>query len=105
MKIEKNIGMLFLLILPLLACGQKHDYVWMFGYNSNVTSNYPGVEGVILNYNETPFSVDYIQTVTNIGVSNATIADTFGNLLFYTNGCQIAKKKPRRSPPELLREK
>ncbi|MCO6490120.1 MAG: T9SS type A sorting domain-containing protein [Phaeodactylibacter sp.] len=92
MKIKKNIGMLFLLSLPLLACGQKHDYVWMFGYNSNATSNYPGVEGVILNYNETPFSVDYIQTVTNITVSNATIADTFGNLLFYTNGCQIANR-------------
>lgn len=92
MKIEKNIGVLFLLSLPLLVIGQKHDYIWMFGYNSNATSSFPGIEGMILNFNEIPFSVGYVQTVTNITVSNATIADASGNLLFYTNGCHIADK-------------
>ena len=78
--------------LPFFVFGQKHDYVWMFGYNSNATLNFPGVEGVILSFNEIPISVEYIQTTTNITVSNATIADTYGSLLFYTNGCQIANR-------------
>ena len=88
----KKTGILFLLCLPIFVFGQKHDYVWIFGYNSNATASFPGVEGVILSFNEIPLSVEYVQTFTNITVSNATIADPFGNLLFYTNGCQIANR-------------
>ena len=86
----KKIGILFLLGLPLFVYGQKHDYVWMFGYDSNQTSGYPGVEGIIADFNALPVSFDYQVTNMNIFVSNATISDSLGNLLFYTNGCFIA---------------
>ncbi|MCO6492507.1 MAG: T9SS type A sorting domain-containing protein [Phaeodactylibacter sp.] len=81
----------FFLTLPLFCLGQKHDYVWMFGYNSNATLEYPGIEGVRLDFNESPPTVDYAPVGGNINVSNATISDENGNLLFYTNGCAIYK--------------
>ena len=77
------------LVFPLFSFGQKHDYVWMFGYNSNATSEYPGIEGVRLDFNESPPSVQYAPIGGNINVSNASISDREGNLLFYTNGCAI----------------
>ena len=80
------------LVFPLFSFGQKHDYVWMFGYDSNATSGYPGIEGVKIDFNILPPSIEYEVTNMNIFVSNATISDSVGNLLFYTNGCFIAGK-------------
>ena len=82
--------MTIFLALPFLCFGQKHDYIWMLGYNSNATSEYPGVEGIKVNFNILPPSFDYEVTNMNILSSNATISDSLGNFLFYTNGCFIA---------------
>ena len=77
-------------VFPFLCFGQKHDYIWMLGYNSNATSEYPGVEGIKVDFNNLPPSFDYEVTKMNILSSNATISDSLANLLFYTNGCFIA---------------
>ncbi|MCO6488317.1 MAG: hypothetical protein J5I98_07870, partial [Phaeodactylibacter sp.] len=89
-KLKKTGVILFLLGFPLLVFGQKHDYVWMFGYNSNATSAYPGIEGVILDFNQAPPTSSYEPISISLSATNATISDSLGNLLFYTNGCSIA---------------
>ena len=90
MKSElKKIGVLFLLGLPLLVIGQKHDYVWMFGYNSNATSEYPGIEGVQMNFENGIVNIQYLPIEISIYLSNASISDASGQLLFYSNGCAI----------------
>ncbi|MCB9291199.1 MAG: hypothetical protein H6560_28090 [Lewinellaceae bacterium] len=81
---------LILLFLPFLSFGQKNDYVWMFGYNSDATSSFPGMEGVIIDFNEYPAHIYYTPINLNLNVSSASICDGQGNLLFYTNGCAIA---------------
>ncbi|MCB9349297.1 MAG: T9SS type A sorting domain-containing protein [Lewinellaceae bacterium] len=78
------------LVFPLFSFGQKHDYVWMFGYNSNATSAYPGIEGVQINYEESPANIQYLPIEISIYLTNAVISDSSGQLLFYTNGCMIA---------------
>jgi len=78
------------LIFSSQGFGQKHDYIWMLGYNSNATSEYPGVEGIKVNFNNLPPTFEYEITSMNILSSNATVSDSLGNLLFYTNGCFIA---------------
>lgn len=77
------------IFLAFSTFGQKHDYVWMFGYNSNATPEHPGIEGIMLDFNESPPTVSYMPIGGNINVSNASISDKDGNLLFYTNGCAI----------------
>jgi len=85
------INSLFALIsLPLPGLGQKYDYVWMFGYNSNATSSFPGVEGVIVDFNTLTPNVYYTAINLTFNVCGASICDEQGNLLFYTNGCSIA---------------
>ena len=79
-----------LLAFPLFCFGQRHDYIWMFGYNSNATSWYPGVEGVLMDFNEYPPSINYIPIELIFNVCGTSISDEEGNLLFYTNGCAIA---------------
>lgn len=74
------------LALPLLS--QKHDNVWMFGYDSKTLI--PEIEGTIGSFDENHISLSYIPTQLNIFSTNATISDEEGNLLFYTNGCFIA---------------
>ncbi|MCO6493558.1 MAG: hypothetical protein J5I98_34375, partial [Phaeodactylibacter sp.] len=89
-KLKKTGVILFLLGFPLLVFGQKHDYVWMFGYNSNATPDYPGIEGVVLNFNDHPPEVTYVPLQLNLNVSSSIMSDKNGNLLFYTNGCSVA---------------
>ncbi|MFM9949692.1 MAG: PKD domain-containing protein [Saprospiraceae bacterium] len=43
-----------------------------------------------MDFNETPVDIYYITTTMNLQRTNASICDTAGNLLFYTNGIFIA---------------
>jgi hypothetical protein len=70
---------------PLLA--QKHDYIWMTGYNSDLAVD--GYEINKLDFNYDPVNVTADATSGSIYVSGATIADTTGQLLFYTDGCSV----------------
>ncbi len=65
----------------------------MFGYNSNATSEFPGIEGSLLDFKQTPLSVAYQPIALSLNVSNASICDANGDLLFYCNGCAIANKE------------
>jgi len=82
------------LVLYLLVCtcisakAQKHDYMWLMAQDRNL--NIPGVDGYIMDFNETPVDIYYITTTMNLQRTNASICDTAGNLLFYSNGIFIA---------------
>jgi hypothetical protein len=78
--------LVYIFVTPLFA--QKHDYVWVMG-----TQNLPvvpGYGGSILDFKETPAIPTYHFRPMNFRACNASICDTAGNLVLYTNGCAIA---------------
>ncbi|HKK79035.1 MAG TPA: hypothetical protein VJ933_05370, partial [Phaeodactylibacter sp.] len=59
----------------------------MTGYNSDLAID--GYEINKLDFNYAPVNVTAEATSGSIYVSGATIADTAGQLLFYTDGCSV----------------
>jgi len=85
----KHCLVLYLLVYTCIsALAQKHDYMWLMAQDRNL--NIPGVDGYIMDFNETPVDIYYITTTMNLQRTNGSICDTSGNLLFYTNGIFIA---------------
>lgn len=73
--------------MPIALLGQKLNNIWIIG-----GSNKPGVTthgGMIIDFNKVPRTVAFHHREANMFVCNASICDTSGNLLFYTNGCDI----------------
>jgi hypothetical protein len=64
----------------------RRDYSWVFGYESAP----PNYGRSIIDFNTTPSSVHYNSAGLNIYITNASISDENGNLLFYTNGMYVA---------------
>lgn len=68
-----------------IVCAQKQGNIWYFGENAGLDFN-----------NGTPISILGGQTKTDIGIANqegcATISDSSGILLFYTDGQKIWNK-------------
>jgi len=80
------------LLAPLLFCiplnAQKHDYMWLTGYSSIPGNIEYG--GSVIDFNTDPPDIYYEFRQMNLQRTNASICDTAGNLLFYTNGIFIA---------------
>jgi hypothetical protein len=81
----KNVLYILSVFIPLLCNAQKQGNIWHFG------------EGAGLNFNSgTPVAITNGQTATDIGIANqegsATISDSSGALLFYTDGQRIWNK-------------
>ena len=70
------------------AHAQKHDYIWVAGDNNSLTDTTRG--GSVIDFNHFPAKVYYNYRELNMFVCNSSICDTAGNLMFYTNGCDIA---------------
>lgn len=89
---NNNIFVIFLVFFfPFFSLGQKYDYNWMFGYDGNVNDERFGIFKI--NFNQNPVLLErQNDTLMDIYISNATMSDNLGNLLFYTNGCYIADK-------------
>jgi len=79
---------LIILFFNTIVKSQKHDAVWMLGYSSNPELTYFG--GTVIDFNITPSDIYYEYRDMNFSQVNASICDTAGNLLFYTNGIYIA---------------
>jgi len=77
-----------ILFSVLVSFSQKEDYIWIFGYNSELPE---GNETYIIDFNNGS-SPDSIRGLSPLEMfnNNASICDGDGNLLFYTNGCHIA---------------
>lgn len=83
----KSIRFVFFLF-PLLCNAQKHDFVWVTGDNNQTFDTTHG--GLIIDFNFNPPHKYYNYRELNFRTCNASICDSAGNLLFYTNGCSIA---------------
>jgi hypothetical protein len=67
---------------------QKNDYVWQLGYASNTKDSTFG--GTKIDFNFSPPKISYEFRKMYFFLTNASICNDVGNLLFYTNGIYIA---------------
>jgi len=65
----------------------KQDYVWLFGQGVSATTG--GQRGYKYNFNESPYELEDQDIEIWISSMNASISDEEGNLLFFTNGCEV----------------
>jgi len=82
------ISTLAILVLTIDCFSQnKRDYNWLFAAQALPAE---GFEGYGFNFNNSDTLIDY-ETIIPIRISglNASISDKEGNLLFYTNGCDV----------------
>ena len=89
MKIFHYLVWAFAIIPSTFLAQANHDYNMVLGYQSN--SNTPETELYNFNFNnpsDNPF--DLFDGFFDIWFSATTMSDDQGNLIFYTNGCQIA---------------
>jgi hypothetical protein len=83
----KNI-LFALLLLPQILFAQKHDYIWVSGDSNDPAITTHG--GITIDFNQKPVNAYYNYRKMNMFICNASICDTAGNLVAYTNGCDIA---------------
>jgi hypothetical protein len=79
---------IFFISFPFLF-SQKHDYVWVTGHANQFADSITGYGGNLINFNQIPVKTTFHKRKANMYTTNASICDTSGNLLFYTNGCDI----------------
>ncbi len=89
-----------ILILPLLLLvattgfGQKHDYVWILGYNPGNIG--PNLGVMSFDFNVSPPLVSRRDNSSmHFSFVNACIGDKQGSLLFYSNGLYIANENDK----------
>ncbi len=77
-------------LFSLSMFGQKHDYIWVYGYdnlpNDPLTSKFGGA---YIDFNESPPRSISINRKLNFRSTAAAMCDSTGKLLFYTNGIAI----------------
>lgn len=91
----KLVTILFLSFLFVQCCysqelfqREKRDYYWLLGYDSNPQNLMFG--GTLIDFHQEPPFLSYEFRNLNFDITNASICDTAGNLLFYTNGLNVA---------------
>ena len=92
MKIEimRFLFSISLLCFPSLLFTQNHDNIWLFGYDSNLGNTDWG--GSVMDFSSVPPEIYYEFREMNFNITNVSICDKEGNLLFYTNGNYIANQ-------------
>lgn len=89
----KEILLFYLFLTPFFLQAQevfskeKRDNVWLFG-SFSLTN--PLGANIVFDFNEFPVDISYDFIGMPLDFTNASICDTSGNLLFYTNGISIA---------------
>jgi hypothetical protein len=68
-------------------CQEKQDYNWIFAHKASGHNGY--VVSTILNFQNNQLNKINDTTKYSIVTSSASVSDSRGNLLFYTNGCQV----------------
>jgi hypothetical protein len=65
----------------------KRDYVWVFGYEGGSIDS---VNHTYLDFKSDTLTLNYVRTKSHdIHQTNASVCDTEGNLLFFSNGCVL----------------
>jgi hypothetical protein len=85
---KNNILLTIILLCATITSAQQHDNIWLFGYESY--TNTEGWGGSVMDFSDDTLNIYYEYRDMNLDITNASICDTAGNLLFYTNGIYIA---------------
>ena len=77
-------------LLPCLILAQKQDYTWVIGHDYNFNDDQYG--RIVIDFHSHPPTINYLVGDVNMNmfITNVSISDTLGNLLFYSNGCDVA---------------
>ena len=78
--------LLAMIFAPVLLAGQKYDYVWLLGKNSLTDIDFAGT---VIDFNTSPPDIYYEFRGMGFYLTNASISDASGHLLFYTNGISL----------------
>jgi hypothetical protein len=70
---------------------QKRDYIWKVGYNSG-DGTHPDYGTAKIDFNHDTIVITKDSSIVDNFVSNTSMCDTSGNLLFHSNGLMIAEK-------------
>jgi hypothetical protein len=85
----QNVTFIILLMLSQFEVfAQKHDYVWVAGRENTPGNTDYG--GSVIDFNQNPVAATYHYREMNMFVCNASICDSSGRLIAYSNGCDIA---------------
>ena len=78
---------LLLLVTPFTLGAQKEDFQWIIGedYNFNIL----GTNNMLLDFNNNKMQFEYVDKNIIMTGTNASICDSTGRLLLYSNGCVI----------------
>ncbi len=91
MNVKLVLGICFLLYnisISIAQIGERRDFNWLFGYNS--TAPNPNWGATFFDFNHSPPKMYRDSIITDFYLTNASMSDEEGRLLFYTNGCHIA---------------
>ncbi len=75
------------LLIPSSFSQEKHDYVWVMGTSIVSAAHRSG--GTIINFNSGKPDTSSIDLIFNLDETLGTMSDKYGNLQFYSNGCEI----------------
>jgi len=80
---------IFNFLTTTLISQENLDNIWLLGYTPNDSAQSFG--GTQIDFNTSPPSINFFNVPFSFN-ANASICDTTGQLLFYTNGCHIANR-------------
>ncbi len=91
MKLKKYLLVIFLLVSSFThLSAQQHDNVWLMGRSGIVPDSNSVFALSILNFSQLTPEISFLAEEMDFDVTNSSISDSSGNLLFYTNGAYIA---------------
>ena len=88
---KKYIFLYCVLFLTTLSFAQKHDNIWPMGYKYDSCNYY-------IDFTDSFEIVPFCLALNLSEFGNASICDSLGNLLFYTNGSRIADRNHQILP-------
>ncbi|MBI1226319.1 MAG: T9SS type A sorting domain-containing protein [Bacteroidetes bacterium] len=96
MKIMFSI--LFALIATVALAQYKYDYTWLMGVEQDPSPDYPINCMNLLGFKNGQLSIEKLSLEYPMYLANASISDENGDLLFYSNGCDIKDKNHNIMP-------
>jgi len=81
----------FFLLSVSLFSQKKQDYYWPEGFRTTATSSQ--IQGMAFDFNTLPMVPELRESLLGFNRTIASICNSEGELLFYSNGCQVANRE------------